>query len=200
MLAEQGWKPRDLTGVIVSQGPGSYTGLRVGIMSAKALAYATGCALIGVETLAAVAAQAPAAVALLDVIADAQQDNVYVQRYERFSECAFRAVTCLAIVGWTELLSKCETGVWFSGPGLHRRRDQVSANSLVIESNCWEPRAESLFRLGREQFLRGERDDPWTLEPLYLRPSSAEEQWARRTGALAHGKDGTGGLPHKPVV
>src|SRR5206468_351809 len=43
LLVEQGWRPRDLHGVVVSRGPGSYTGLRVGIMSAKALAYATGC-------------------------------------------------------------------------------------------------------------------------------------------------------------
>src|SRR5688572_8737443 len=54
LLAEQGWKARQLEVVIVSVGPGSYTGLRVGIMSAKALAYATGCALVGVETFAVV--------------------------------------------------------------------------------------------------------------------------------------------------
>src|SRR5262245_52282348 len=49
LLATQGWKARDLHAVIVSLGPGSYTGLRVGLMSAKTLAYATGCTLIGVE-------------------------------------------------------------------------------------------------------------------------------------------------------
>ena len=55
LLADQGWKARDLTGVIVSRGPGSYTGLRVGIMTAKTLAYATGCALLAIDTFAAVA-------------------------------------------------------------------------------------------------------------------------------------------------
>ena len=59
LFGAQGWKARDLNGVVVSLGPGSYTGLRVGVMSAKTLAYATGCALIGVETFAVVAAQAP---------------------------------------------------------------------------------------------------------------------------------------------
>ena len=52
--------PADLTGVMVGRGPGSYTGLRVGIMSAKALAYATGCQLLAVDTFAAIAEQAPA--------------------------------------------------------------------------------------------------------------------------------------------
>src|SRR5262249_39039344 len=83
LLAAQGWRPRDLDGVIVSRGPGSYTGLRVGIMSAKALAYATGCALLAVDTFAAIAAQAPPEALTLHVLADAQQDQLYVQPFRR---------------------------------------------------------------------------------------------------------------------
>ena len=64
LLAEQGWPARSLEAVIVSRGPGSYTGLRVGIMSAKTLAYATGCALLAVDTFAVIARQAPPEAAL----------------------------------------------------------------------------------------------------------------------------------------
>src|SRR5215470_17676078 len=49
LLRGQGWKPRDLQGVIIGLGPGSYTGLRVGVISAKVLCYAVGCPLVGVE-------------------------------------------------------------------------------------------------------------------------------------------------------
>ena len=59
LLSEAGWKARELDAVVVSLGPGSYTGLRVGVMSAKMLAYATGCALLGIPTFQALAAQAP---------------------------------------------------------------------------------------------------------------------------------------------
>ena len=81
LLTEQGWKALDLDGVIVGRGPGSYTGLRVGLMSAKTLAYATGRPLLAVDTFAAVAVQTPAGIAQVDVIADAQQDKIYVQRF-----------------------------------------------------------------------------------------------------------------------
>src|SRR5205807_5119629 len=57
LLAAEGFTPRDLQGIIVSRGPGSYTGLRVGVMSAKALAYAVGCSLVAVDTFAAIALQ-----------------------------------------------------------------------------------------------------------------------------------------------
>src|SRR5262245_29331387 len=65
LLQDEGWRPRDLDAVLVSRGPGSYTGLRVGVMSAKALAYATGCRLLAVETFAAITRQSPEAVGRL---------------------------------------------------------------------------------------------------------------------------------------
>src|SRR4051812_2892631 len=81
LLRAQGWTPRDLGAVIVSRGPGSYTGLRVGVMSAKSLAFATGCKLLAIETFAAVALQSGGNVLTVDVLADAQQEKVYVQRF-----------------------------------------------------------------------------------------------------------------------
>src|SRR5262245_1550316 len=59
LLVKQGWRARDLEGVFVSRGPGSYTGLRVGVISAKTLAYATGARLLALDTFAAIARQAP---------------------------------------------------------------------------------------------------------------------------------------------
>src|SRR4051812_49128460 len=55
MLKAEGLRPTDLTGVMASRGPGSYTGLRVGLATAKALAYAIGCELRAVDTFAAIA-------------------------------------------------------------------------------------------------------------------------------------------------
>ena len=55
LLKAESLKPADLTGVMVSRGPGSYTGLRVGLTTAKALSYATGCELRAVDTFAAIA-------------------------------------------------------------------------------------------------------------------------------------------------
>ncbi len=182
LLAGRGWKARDLNGVIVGRGPGSYTGLRVGVMSAKTLAYAVGCALIGVETFAVVAAQAPAGMDRVDVLADAQQEKVYVQSYGREAE-GWRALNALAVRPFAEWLAGRSPEAWVSGPGLHRWAAKLPAGAQVVDAALWDPQPESLLRLGLARYTAGERDDPFALEPLYLRPSSAEEQQRARRGA-----------------
>jgi tRNA threonylcarbamoyladenosine biosynthesis protein TsaB len=184
LLAAAGWRPRDLHGVIVSRGPGSYTGLRVGVMSAKALAYATGCALLGVDTFRAVALQAPAEAGRLDVLADAQQNRVYAQPFVRDGS-GWRELAALAVRPFAEWLAGREAGAWVTGPGLRKWEDRLPGDVPRVEPARREPQPVGLLRLGLARYQAGERDDPYTLEPLYLRPSSAEEQWRQRQGAEA---------------
>lgn len=179
LLGTQGWTARDLDAVFVSRGPGSYTGLRVGLMSAKTLAYATGCALIGIDTFAVIADQAPAAGARLEVIADAQKDNVYAQAFHRQGE-RWLAAGELAIVSFARWLTLVPPGAAVSGPGLTRWRSQLPEGMPVVEEAAWHPGVASLLRLGLARLRDDERDSPFTLEPLYLRPSSAEQQWQAR--------------------
>jgi tRNA threonylcarbamoyladenosine biosynthesis protein TsaB len=179
LLGEQGWKPRDLSAVVVSRGPGSYTGLRVGLMTAKTLAYATGCALIGVDTFAAIALQAPEHAERVDVLADAQQGRVYVQSFARVSG-GFDPKGTLAIRPFAGWLDELVEGVWIGGPAV-RGQEEHLRDRLLVDVARREPLPESLLQIGLERFQRGERDDFWTLEPLYLRPSAAEEKWADRS-------------------
>ncbi|MBI1917014.1 MAG: tRNA (adenosine(37)-N6)-threonylcarbamoyltransferase complex dimerization subunit type 1 TsaB [Planctomycetes bacterium] len=179
LLRSQGWKARDLQGVIVSLGPGSYTGLRVGIISAKALCYAIGCPLVGVETFAAIAAQAPAQAARLDVLTDAQQDKVYVQPFARSADGAWRSTAPLSIRTVDDWLAGRDAEAWVSGPGIDAHTQRLPAAVSLVPLELRIPQPESLLRLGLERYVAGERDDVWTLEPIYLRPSSAEEQWQR---------------------
>ena len=73
-------------------------------------------------------------------------------------------------------------GTWVSGPGLHRWAPRLPVDAPAVDASLWEPQAETLLMLGLARYTAGERDDPFTLEPLYLRPSSAEEQQRARQG------------------
>ena len=145
LLEEAGWKPRDVHAVVISRGPGSYTGLRVGVMSAKAFAYATGCIILGIDTFAAIAAQAPAETTRLDVLADAQQDKVYVQPFDR-DGTGFQPLAALTIRRFAEWLTERTASAWVTGPGLHKWESHLPPDVPRVESAQWNPTAESLLR------------------------------------------------------
>jgi tRNA threonylcarbamoyladenosine biosynthesis protein TsaB len=181
ILAELDWKPRQVAAVFVGQGPGSYTGLRVGIMSAKAFAYATGAALVGVPTFQAIALQAPSHSMSVEVLADAQQDRIYVQRFERREASGdISPASPLAIRPFAEWLADRKGSDWLTGPGLRRFQDRLPAGIALVQPESWDPLPESLLRIALTRYRAGESDDPIALEPIYLRPSSAEEKWDAR--------------------
>src|ERR1700722_14854083 len=149
LLAEQGWRPRQIHAVIVSRGPGSYTGLRVGIMSAKTLAYATGCGLVAVETFACLARQAPRDVKRLDVIADAQQGNIYRQAFERNgSSESWQTKSTLSGEPWAVWLPRQQESSWVTGPGLVTHVKQFGAVQRLVSSELWLPKLETLLQVG----------------------------------------------------
>lgn len=163
MLNEENLAPRDVAGVMVSVGPGSYTGLRVGIASAKAFAYATGCPLIAVPTFAAIACEVPDPARETWVIADALQGLVYLQRYQHL-----KPLDVLRITAASDAFAAVPADVWLAGPGL-------ATFKLNDAGFVAEPTLTSLFRAGRD-ITPLSREALFALEPLYLRGSSAEEK------------------------
>ncbi|MFL5339402.1 MAG: tRNA (adenosine(37)-N6)-threonylcarbamoyltransferase complex dimerization subunit type 1 TsaB [Gemmataceae bacterium] len=179
LCAGQGWRVRDLDAVVVGCGPGSYTGLRVGLMSAKTVAYATGCTLLAIDSFAAIARQTPSPWSRVDVLSDAQQQQVYVQHWTR-SGGDWIAATPLAIQPISEWLAALEPDVVVSGPGLRLCEGRLPARNPAAPPETRDPLPGSLLELGLRRWRAAEADNPWVLEPLYLRPSNAEENWDRR--------------------
>lgn len=184
LCQQQGWKPVDLQAIVVSIGPGSYTGLRVGIMTAKTLAYALNIPLIGVPTfdsLAWTTFQANPSLTSLTVIADGQQDKVYVQSIEHQSGDVpelFQTTSPLAIVPGEAWRSSLTAGTVITGPGLVQQRQHLPASVEILEESLWHPTLPGLQHMGLIRWQAKQFEDTFSLEPLYLRASSAEEQWA----------------------
>jgi tRNA threonylcarbamoyladenosine biosynthesis protein TsaB len=178
LLASLSWEPGDVDAVLVSRGPGSYTGLRIGIMSAKTFAFATGCTLLAIDTFAAIALQSPPEATRIDVLADAQQGKVYVQHYERTTEQAVPVpASPLRIEPFVDWLADPRRASAATGPGLRVYGSHLPSSMIVADPASWDPHPESLLQLGLPRFQANERDDVWSLEPLYLRASAAEQKW-----------------------
>ena len=176
LLSAAGLTPKSLTGVMVSVGPGSYTGLRVGLISAKVLAYAVGCELVPVPSFAAIAALAPPELPSVDVISDGLQGLVYCQRYERIGG-VMTATNSLGILTLAEWVATGPTAV--SGPVVVLADAALEASVVRVSVEFRMPTAASLLAAGR-RVAPVSREELFALEPLYLRPSSAEEQAAKR--------------------
>src|SRR5947207_2286578 len=89
LCREQGWGPRDIEHVYVSAGPGSFTGLRIGITLAKTMALATGVTLVAVPRLRVLVENAPADARHVIIVLDAKREQIFTGRFERSADGAW---------------------------------------------------------------------------------------------------------------
>jgi tRNA threonylcarbamoyladenosine biosynthesis protein TsaB len=177
LLKAAGWKARDLSAVIVGLGPGSYTGLRVGLASAKALCYAAGCRFLGVETFVAIAVRTPVEFQEVTVIADALQNKLFRRDYRR-TAAGWAAAGPLEVVPSATWLASLRPGVLITGPAASLFEGRKPPGVDIATDAEREPRPDDLLIAVREMPW-AVTDDLWRAEPLYLRGSSAEEAAGR---------------------
>ncbi len=178
-LCGVGWTPNDLDLICVSVGPGSFTGLRIGVVAAKTLAYAVSADVAAVSSLQVVAAQAAQSQGAANIIAvsDAQRGQLFSQSFAG-SDGRYAPQGEASIVDVDAWLAQELTGCCLIGEGLGRIRERLPVGAMVADEDAWRPRAETVGRLGILAFLHGQRGDLWTLSPRYVRASAAEEKIA----------------------
>lgn len=185
LLSEHHVAPRELAGVGVSLGPGSFTGLRVGVMCAKTLGYALRCPVMGVETFRVIAEGIiETDVSRLHVIGEAQRGDLFLAEYAR-SDSGWRRMGDHRIVPAEAWLASLGPTDIVTGPGLTKVVSIPTAARMLVTPETTQPSARVLATVARRLAQAGQVDDFWTLAPIYLRPSAAEEQWAKRvTGGI----------------
>jgi tRNA threonylcarbamoyladenosine biosynthesis protein TsaB len=186
LLASAAIEPKDIEAIAVGLGPGSYTGLRVGVTAAKTLAYATGAVLVGLDSLQAIGRNAPPEASRISVIADAQRGELYVADLIRPTPgSAWVPASETRIEALASWVGGLPTGTIVLGPALDsaRIRSSIPAEFLLPDPEVNHPRGERLIELAREALSAGRREHAWPLEPLYLRRSAAEDQWDSRIRA-----------------
>ena len=187
-LSELGIEIGPLGCVAVATGPGSFTGLRVGVTTAKVLAYALNCKVLGVNSLTTIASagfengengfQSSATdepERELVVTIDAQRQQLFALRCKLAQSWLAKPVGKVEIIERSKLASFAnQTPVL--GPGLERLTESQLDSVHTLNRELWGCSAEMVGRHAMALLDAGEPDDFWSLKPNYFRASSAEEK------------------------
>jgi len=188
LFRETGCEPNNVKAVAVVVGPGSFTGLRVGVCTAKMFAYAVNARMVAVRSLEVIARAFQNGSVIdqlfrkenikhLTVAIDAQRNEVVTQTFHLTVENSMEPVRSERLLPVSEWWA--EAGcypVLFSGPALERYASKVPPGAKLAPQEYWQPRASVVATLGVERFRQGITVDPFAILPIYARQSAAEEK------------------------
>ena len=180
LFDRHGARPGALGELHVSIGPGSFTGLRIAIATARMLAMAGGAKLVAVPTLDVVARNGPADAPHLAVCLNLKRDRFYAGLFDR-REGSWHAAGEPALMTMAELQSAAPGPLTIIADKLPDGADQaVTGGVRLLPPQTAIPRSEVVWRLGRAAARRGEYTDAFDLMPLYVREPEAVELWNNR--------------------
>lgn len=166
ILKETGIGVNDLNGIAVSKGPGSYTGLRIGVSSAKGLCYALGIPLISVDTLQVLAKQVVIENGLIVPMLDARRMEVYTAIFDK-RHCKIKEVQA-EILTENSYADSPET-FYFIGDCQEKCKTVLTATNFHFLPEIVFPSANEMSALSYEKFLKNDFEDVAYFEPFYLK-------------------------------
>lgn len=183
LLEQARLKLSEVEGIAIAGGPGSFTGLRIGMATAKALAQGGQLPLLAVPTLEALAFTQMCSNGLVSPVMNARKKEVYTALYNFQGQRSEQLEPFQAIdpEKWVQVLAKYQQPVLMVGDGVEAYSqvwDTLGPTVLYPPAILQGVRASTVAWLGRERLMAGERDDLYSLKPFYLRPVEAKKKLA----------------------
>lgn len=173
-ISKAGIEMKDIDAIAVSKGPGSYTGLRIGVSAAKGLAFSFDIPLISVDTLTSLASSIEVKEGVIIPMLDARRMEVYAAVFNN----TFKPVREIKaeIIDETSFLEYLKQGtVHFLGDGALKCKEVIThSNAVFIEDKY--PSAKEMATLSNAKYLQGDFEDVAYFEPFYLKDFVATKQ------------------------
>lgn len=182
LLQAVGLKASDMDAFAASIGPGSFTGLRIGVTTAKAMAFAAQKPAISVYTLDALAYNLPSSRAVLCPVIDARNNQVFTAAYKISGDKLERLTDYLGIHinELADILSAMKEDVVFLGDAaaMHRSffEDRLGDRCSMAPPHTALARASSVAVLAAKLYESGSLENSYDMKPFYLRKSQAERE------------------------
>jgi len=160
----------------IGEGPGSFTGLRIGTCAFKTFAFSLDKPLIAVNSFDAIASNFKGEKKLICVIEDAKKTKVYAAMYKLSNSNSLEIKQKSTLFSIDSLLEKMKEETVFTGAGIEVYGEKISSfnkDFSLAKEKFWYPKAEIIANLAKEKFKKGEVKDPTKLIPLYLHSERA---------------------------
>ncbi|HBR17631.1 MAG: tRNA (adenosine(37)-N6)-threonylcarbamoyltransferase complex dimerization subunit type 1 TsaB [Deltaproteobacteria bacterium RIFCSPLOWO2_12_FULL_43_16] len=171
-----GARIEEVDGFALTTGPGSFTGLRIGLSTIKGLAWSLNKPVVGVSTLEAMAMNIPYADKPICPVLDARKKEVYAGIY-KFQDAECSCIMPDTAISPTALIERIQEPTIFIGDGIQVFKSQISnlkSQILIAPPHLWPIKASNIGLLAWEKFKSGLVDKPDIIRLNYLRPSEAE--------------------------
>lgn len=191
ILKNTGMGISDIDAFVASKGPGSFTGLRIGLATIKGLSQGTGKPFITVSTLDSLAYNLAYTDGIICPILDALRDNVYTALYT-FDNCELNRISDYINISIDELITMLKEkncSISFVGDGIPKFKEKLISNlpnARFAPAHLNLAKASALGELGLKLLSKGTFDDLYASVPIYLRKPQAEREYEEKMWQRKH--------------
>jgi len=177
ILSESSYRIEDVGLFCIGTGPGSFTGLRVGVTTMRAMALSLNKPIIGIPSIDAIAQKLLRHKGKLCVIIDARQNKLYARIYESNGKF-IKPKSRFLLIEIDKLLKKLKGSIVFAGDGINLYKDSIKKASHIksefLPAKDWYAKAATLGRIACASRKRPKKAEVFTLSPLYIYPKECQ--------------------------
>ncbi|MCX7711026.1 MAG: tRNA (adenosine(37)-N6)-threonylcarbamoyltransferase complex dimerization subunit type 1 TsaB [Clostridia bacterium] len=178
--------PAEIDLYAASSGPGSFTGLRIGVTAVKAMAFAAGKPVVSVPTLDALAYNVPETEALICPMMDARNNQVFtaIYKYEKGEQIKITEYMGIPVLELIDMIKGKNQKAVFIGDGVEVHREllqiELGGKSIFLPNSLSMNRGSSVAQIAYLKAIKGFTENCFEMAPFYLRKSQAEREYEKK--------------------
>ncbi|MBL7069905.1 MAG: tRNA (adenosine(37)-N6)-threonylcarbamoyltransferase complex dimerization subunit type 1 TsaB [Candidatus Omnitrophica bacterium] len=178
VIGALGWKIQEIDYFACGLGPGSFTGVRIGVSTIKGMAFAKNQPVVGISTLDILARNAPKEFSRKEIVPvlDARRGLLYYSIYAKVNS-RLRRMIPYRLATKKKFFKEVRSGSIILGDGLECCLEELHRNSkgmTLLDKDYWYPKANQLVRLAQERIKEGKFCDSSKIKPIYLYPKECQ--------------------------